>query len=306
MSVNQPMLHLRIEELLLEKLRQRRDEFAKLRYWGAREIENIWVRRTRNFEKIEEALSSDGWQEIRVGDKWAEDGEFGWFRMNFSVPEDLAGKPLVAILRFGTTGWLGGEGCLFIEGVPYQGVDANHPEVILRDEAKAGENIELVVECVSTTVWQNIRHEVKLEQAHIAALNPDVRDYWHDLAFIVGVAESLPPGSRRRATIIRTANESVDAFDPYADEFETLAKSARKSAQIIAPLYEVPAEASALEFACAGHSHTDVAWLWPYAETIRKCSRTFSTVNRLMDEYPDYLFTQSQAQLFEFTKQHYP
>lgn len=55
-----------------------------------------------------------------------------------------------------------------------------------------------------------------------------------------------------------------------------------------------------------GQSHIDVAWLWPIKETVRKCSRTFSTTFTLMDEYPHYLFTQSQPQLLAYTKQHYP
>ena len=91
-----------------------------------------------------------------------------------------------------------------------------------------------------------------------------------------------------------------------AGSFDGLAKTAQKAAAILKPLYKNQADASALEFACNGHSHIDVAWLWPYAETIRKCSRTFSTVMRLMEEYPFYQFTQSQAQLYEFTKDNYP
>jgi alpha-mannosidase len=64
------------------------------------------------------------------------------------------------------------------------------------------------------------------------------------------------------------------------------------------------------------------AWLWPYAETRRKSARSFSTqvfresnfINlllilyqiRYMDEYPEYKFTQSQAQLYEWVKVDYP
>jgi len=306
MALKQPMLHEKQEDIFLEKLRQRRDEFGKLRYWGARPITGIKMRETTAYEKIEDALKSPGWKDIKIGDEWAGDGQFGWFKMSFSVPKEFDGKTLVAILRFGTAGWLGGEGCLFINGTPYQGVDPNHQEVILAEKAKAGQKFELVAECVSTQVWQGKRHKVKLEQADIAILNHEVKDYFYDLNFITNLASALPPGSRRRATIIRTGNKSVDAFDFEAKSLDALSKTAQKAAAILKPLYKAPAEASALEFACNGHSHIDVAWLWPYAETVRKCSRTFSTVMRLMDEYPFYLFTQSQAQLYEFTKDNYP
>lgn len=300
------MLHERKEELLLQKIRQRCHEFGGLRYWSPRRIEGIRYRETTAYEKIEDALKASGWRDIEVGDEWAGNGEFAWFRMQVTVPKEFDGKTLVGLFRFGTTGWLGGEGCLFINGVPYQGVDPNHQDVILAEKAKAGQKFDLVFECVSSPVWQNQRHKLKLERADIAALNHQVKELYFDLNFISCLAESLPKESRRRAVIVRTANRSVDAFDPEAGSFDALTESAAKAARIIAPLYKKPAEPSALEYACHGHSHIDVAWLWPYAESVRKCSRTFSTVERLMEEYPFYLFTQSQAQLYEFTKDHYP
>ncbi|PIK35812.1 putative alpha-mannosidase 2C1 [Apostichopus japonicus] len=55
-----------------------------------------------------------------------------------------------------------------------------------------------------------------------------------------------------------------------------------------------------------GHAHIDTAWLWPYAETVRKCARTWSTVIQLMDKYPDLTFVCSQAQQFAWVKENYP
>lgn len=55
-----------------------------------------------------------------------------------------------------------------------------------------------------------------------------------------------------------------------------------------------------------GQSHIDIAWLWPVRETVRKVSRTFSTVCALMDKYPEFRYSQSQPQLYAFAKEHYP
>ncbi|EBD8094973.1 alpha-mannosidase, partial [Salmonella enterica] len=55
-----------------------------------------------------------------------------------------------------------------------------------------------------------------------------------------------------------------------------------------------------------GQSHIDIAWLWPVRETVRKSSRTFSTMCTLMDEYPEFVYSQSQPQLYAFVKEHYP
>jgi alpha-mannosidase len=55
-----------------------------------------------------------------------------------------------------------------------------------------------------------------------------------------------------------------------------------------------------------GHCHIDTAWLWPYAETMRKCARSWSTQLRLCERYPEYKFGCSQAQQYEWVKEQYP
>src|SRR5690606_24342425 len=56
----------------------------------------------------------------------------------------------------------------------------------------------------------------------------------------------------------------------------------------------------------SGHAHIDVAWLWTLGQTRRKAGRTFYTVMRLMEQFPDYHFTQSQPQVYDYVRQDYP
>jgi len=56
-----------------------------------------------------------------------------------------------------------------------------------------------------------------------------------------------------------------------------------------------------------GNSHIDVAWLWRIDETIHVvCKETFSRVLELMDKYPDFKFSQSSAQYYEWMEKYYP
>ena len=55
-----------------------------------------------------------------------------------------------------------------------------------------------------------------------------------------------------------------------------------------------------------GHAHIDVAWLWTLGQTRRKSERTFHNVIRLMEQFPEYHFTQSQPQLYQFIKEDQP
>lgn len=46
--------------------------------------------------------------------------------------------------------------------------------------------------------------------------------------------------------------------------------------------------------------------LWRLKHTREKCSRSFTTVLRLMEQYPEYVFLQTQPQLYEYMKEEFP
>src|SRR5579862_3124698 len=56
----------------------------------------------------------------------------------------------------------------------------------------------------------------------------------------------------------------------------------------------------------AGNSHIDMAWLWPWTETVEVVRNTFRSVLDLMREYPDFKFTMSSARTYEWIEEKYP
>ena len=55
-----------------------------------------------------------------------------------------------------------------------------------------------------------------------------------------------------------------------------------------------------------GNSHIDMAWLWPWTETVGIVHDTFNTVLALMREYPDFTFTHGSAVTYEWMEEKYP
>jgi alpha-mannosidase len=55
-----------------------------------------------------------------------------------------------------------------------------------------------------------------------------------------------------------------------------------------------------------GHTHIDLSWLWRYKHTREKGERSFNTVLRLMERYPEYIFLQTQAQIYDSIKEDHP
>ena len=55
-----------------------------------------------------------------------------------------------------------------------------------------------------------------------------------------------------------------------------------------------------------GNSHIDMAWLWPWTETVEVTRNTFASVLDLMREYPDFKFTMSSARTYSWIEEKYP
>ncbi|WP_344696551.1 hypothetical protein [Glutamicibacter nicotianae] len=51
-----------------------------------------------------------------------------------------------------------------------------------------------------------------------------------------------------------------------------------------------------------GHSHIDSAWLWPLRETIRKVSRTCSSMVELLGDEEEFLYGMSSRPAYKWLK----
>lgn len=57
---------------------------------------------------------------------------------------------------------------------------------------------------------------------------------------------------------------------------------------------------------CVGHAHIDMNWMWGWQETVAVVNDTFGTVLQLMEEFPDFIFSQSQASVYAIMQQYNP
>jgi hypothetical protein len=87
---------------------------------------------------------------------------------------------------------------------------------------------------------------------------------------------------------------------------EEMLRSVRAGRKILQAALDAKNGSTQAEMHCFGHSHIDIAWLWPLEETERKCARTFGSQLALMEEYPDFKFLQSQPHAYAMVKRLYP
>jgi alpha-mannosidase len=77
----------------------------------------------------------------------------------------------------------------------------------------------------------------------------------------------------------------------------------RAAEAVLAP---VGALAKTFTLHCVGHAHLDMNWMWNWPETVATVNDTYATVNKLMDEFPDFRFAQSQTSIYQIMKDYTP
>ena len=86
-------------------------------------------------------------------------------------------------------------------------------------------------------------------------------------------------------------------------DLKVLRDSVRETETILAPLGKA---AKSYVIHCVGHAHIDMNWMWSWPETVVVTHDTFGTVLKLMDEYPEFCFSQSQASVYALIQKHNP
>jgi alpha-mannosidase len=70
----------------------------------------------------------------------------------------------------------------------------------------------------------------------------------------------------------------------------------------------LPLQKAAREYTVifASHAHIDMNWMWSWQETVQSALATFRTMLALMEEYPEFTFSQSQASCYHLVEQYDP
>ena len=99
-------------------------------------------------------------------------------------------------------------------------------------------------------------------------------------------------------------DKTVDFLaEKFAEEGAITKQTATEAENIIISLSE---EAKKYKIVCAAHAHIDMNWMWSYAETVAITLDTFRTMLNLMNEYPEFTFSQSQASVYRIVEKHDP
>lgn len=282
---------------------------------------------TMEYLTQEEALQG-AFAPVKPGFTWGKTYEYCWFKGSLTVPERAAGERIVMNLQ------PGGESALFVNGKAFgtyraSWVDQPHQfmeDNILTVSGRPGERFEILMEtyaghyfpesptggCCTGPVLPGAYTDPKREGER-CTLGLCTFGIWNETAYQLFIDADtlnrllavLDENSLRAAKIAKALEQFTLTVD-FEQGREERIRSYEKAREELQPLLKAENGSTAPCFYAIGNAHLDLAWLWPMAETYRKTERTFAAQLRLLEEYPEYKFLQSQPASYEMCRKNYP
>ena len=242
------------------------------------------------------------WQDYAQGTFFGQKNEYYTLKGKFTVPEDWQEKTVALQVVSFPGEWdnsTNPQMKVYLNDQYLQAIDVNHKEVILSEEW-FGKEVQLRVEIFSGREEKQFPLTVEL-----LCIDPLVQKTYLDYLTVFDAWRAIREFGGDQLSYQKVLTEAANALDfrvAYSEEFYHGLEGCQEK---LATIYDVTLTPTQ-KVTAVGHTHIDLAWLWTVLQAIEKGERSYQTVLKLMDEFPDYTFIQSQPQMYQFIKDKYP
>jgi alpha-mannosidase len=252
---------------------------------------------------------------VSEGYGWGKKWQYGWFRFSLTVPRELCGKRIVCYPD------TGGESLVFVDGKAAGALDKRHAYITLTRSSIGGQVFDLLAESYA---GHGIRPEnggpygpdeipVPEPEEPLARFNRISWGIWNEEvyqtamdAFVLYSLLSVLPETSLRAQKVAVALKQFTLEADYELPEPACTESIVSAGRKLKPLLACVNGSTSPVMSIFGQSHLDLAWLWPFEETKRKCARTYANQLALMEEYPGYRFLACEPYILETIRNLYP
>jgi alpha-mannosidase len=252
-------------------------------------------------------LDEAGWETMRVGDKWSTGSRV--LRRWIEIPEKVNGyavRGAGAKLDLGFDFMWNNKGPVMIAvfsngALVSRGDDDMQQPIPLTENAQPGQKFLIAVRIDAPEVETLFRRaQLRIEPA---ANRPDPAMVRMEILAARPMIAAYEEGRAERQQQLDAAVKAID-FSPLDNgdqaAFDASLHLAQSKLQLLNPWLKQ------FTVRAVGNSHIDMAWLWPWTETVEVVRNTFQSVLDLMREYPDLKFTMSSARTYEWMQEKYP
>jgi alpha-mannosidase len=259
---------------------------------------------------VEEA-SELSFRTVELPFSWGNLFEQGWFRV--LLPEHSGELYLH---------WYDqGEGTVYRNGVPFYGFDVAHRFCKIPSDIR-----ELLIEglCLQSAIWHPEAKGLNpagstLSRVGLFRRNELAWEVYHDVEALyqltVEEAKAASPGKPLK-TLGVGYQEPVNVVPVLYrrllrgldDIFNAFNRGGLEAAKkVVSKVYsQLSGQHERIRAVLTGHAHIDLVWLWPETTGEYKAVHTFSTMNRLMDSYPELMLGHSQPASYSAVERRSP
>jgi alpha-mannosidase len=243
-------------------------------------------------------LNDSSWQLIHAPYQTTTN-DIVWLRTWIEVPKNLHGYDLKGS-RIWIKSWRNDAVTVYFNGQRVAGGEDLEP-IVLFNSANPGDRVLVAVRMGTTDDPKWIPDANLYIDPPVNRPNP--QDMYTEFVCAALLIPDLANNLPAEKMLLDKAIEKVDLHALEIRDQQKFDDSLRQSQRDLEPLKPTLREAT---FYLTGNSHIDAAWLWPWTETVDVVRRTFGTALQLMDEYPNYTYTQSAAQYNVWMADKYP
>ncbi|HUV04951.1 MAG TPA: glycoside hydrolase family 38 C-terminal domain-containing protein [Armatimonadota bacterium] len=226
-----------------------------------------------------------------------------WLRKAITMPERIAGVP-VAGKQISFCAGVDDAGECYVNGELKQKFNWGDCRVVLTESARPGEKFTIALNGINTGGAGKLLFS-RLEVAAIAGMPDEAGKAIKELELYKLVVDVESDKGRQQwaRKSLAAAVESLDIAALHRGDTDTFTKSFSAFRERLKPLDRL---LKAYTLHLVGHAHIDMNWLWLWPETVDVCKNTFSTMLKIMAEYPEFRFSQSQASAYLPIEEQYP
>ncbi len=269
-----------------------------------------WQAHQANLSHGEQAATdTTGWQPIKVREDWQGPR---WLRQNIEIPAALNGYNLQGArvsLDLHVSSDVDIRVAVFANGNMMARTDEDgQVPIVLTGNAQPGQKFDIAVRveesggasCCGGNSTRIYRAQLLIEPP---PTRPDPAMMRLEILSAEPLIAAYPDGKAERQQQLGAAVSAInlDALSRGDQQaFDASLREAQQKLQVLQPYMRQ------FKVSAVGNSHIDMAWLWPWTETVEVVRNTFGTALELMREYPDFKFTASTAQAYTWIEEKYP
>ncbi len=268
-------------------------------------VEDLEIRDARQVSENEYVFDDEAYRPLKKGDLYFTPDGTAFIRGHVRVPDRMKGQKLYLHLPTAA------EMIVKINGKYAGGIDPNRERIYLNPFlAPDSEEVQIEIEAYNRSKPDDERNPMVLakrgcrqifEGASLVTIRENLQSLIYDYILFMDIAGCEYFNEDYRHFLYRELSKGLDFID--FDTWEGIDEAKDYVEKVI---YQNTDFKGTGNVALVGHSHLDIAYYWRRIHAVQKNARTILIQLRLMDQYPEFRYTHTQAYTYETLEKYYP